>query len=84
MREGVSRGDWRLRVAPAVSLQCVVLGSRPAAGGEPIQSAVMESKVTVHSCKIAMANRLSKRHPAKKHKHTHTYTHTDHSLAQQL
>lgn len=61
-------------MALAVSLQGVVLGSQPAAGGEPIQSVVMESKVTVHSCKIAMANCLSKRHRAEKHTYTHTHT----------
>lgn len=63
-------------MALAVSLQGVVLGSQPAMGGEPIQSAVMESKVTVHSCKIAIANCLSKRHG----KHTYTQTHTYRSL----
>lgn len=66
-------------VAMAVSLHGTVLGSQPAAGGKPIQSAVMESKVTVHSCKIAMANCLCKRHPAERHKHTDT--HTTHSPA---
>lgn len=63
-------------MALAVSPQGIVLGNQPAAGGEPIQSAVMESKVIVHSCKIAMANCLSKRHAAKKH----TYTQTQRSL----
>lgn len=85
MREGVggvSRGDGRQCVALAVSLLGIVLGSQPAAGGEPIQSAVMESKVTVHSCKITLANCLSKRHGAEKH--TYTQKHTDHSLSQQL
>lgn len=57
-------------MAVAVSLLGAELGSQPGAGGEPIQSAVMESKVTVHSCKIAMANCLSKRHQAKKLTHT--------------
>lgn len=54
------RRDGRKCVALAVSLQVVVLGGRPAVGGEPIQSAVMESKVIVHSCKIAVANCLSR------------------------
>lgn len=64
--ECVSRGDGRQCVALAASRQGVVLGSQPATGGEPIQSVVMESKVTVHSCKIAVANCLSKKHEAKK------------------
>lgn len=57
-------------MALAVSLLGTVLGSQPAAGGDPIQSAVMESKVTVHSCKITLANCLSKRQA-----HIHTETH---------
>lgn len=58
--------DCRPSVTLTVSLHAVVLGCLPALrgyrGGGPIQSAVMESKVIVHSCKIAVANCLSQKH----------------------
>lgn len=60
--------------ALTVSPQVVLLGNEPAAGGEPIQSAEMESKVTVHSYEIATADRLSMRQWTKRN-YTHTPTH---------